>query len=257
VVLADVSHVAARSKSRKKAKAAKRSRPRRAPAEGIETPSPPLLPAAQVEIIEIPPDPPLQPHPVDVIGTPPDVPLHLASVNVHEVLSASTQRMPEAILIEPQPEPPLPAAEEGPPKPIKILLVEDGNFLRLEIQRALVRAGYAVVTASDGEAAIEAARKSQPDLILLDLLLPRIGGQDVLKTLKKDPETASISVVVLTGLSQMNAERLQADGALAFFEKSDLGLDKGSEVLLAALSAIVQQLPCGRRRKRAAAAPSR
>jgi CheY-like chemotaxis protein len=249
--------MAARSKSRKRAKAGKRSRPRRAPAKGIETPSPPSLPAVQVEIIEIPPDPPPQPPPVDEIGAPLDAPRHLASVSVHEVRPELTQLTLEVMLIEPQPEPPPPAAEEGPPKPIKILLVEDSNFLRLAIQRALVRAGYAVVTASDGEAAIEAARKSQPDLILLDLLLPKIGGQDVLRTLKKDPATTGISVVVLTGLSQKNAERLQADGALAFFEKSDLGLDKGSEVLLAALSAIVQQLPCVHRRKRAAAASSR
>ena len=135
-------------------------------------------------------------------------------------------------------------------------MVEDGSFLRLGIQRALARAGYSVVTAADGEAGIEAARKSQPDLILLDLLLPKIGGQDVLKTLKKDPATASISVVVLTGLSQRNAERLQADGALAFLEKSDRGIEKGPEVLLAALSAIVQQLPCIQVRKRAASAAS-
>jgi len=151
--------------------------------------------------------------------------------------------------------PPTSEEPEGPPKPVKILLVEDGNFLRLRIERALSRAGYCVVTATDGEKGLEVARTAQPDLILLDLLLPRIGGQDVLKTLKRDPATAGISVVVLTGLSHKNAERLLADGALAFFEKSELALEKGSEFLLAAVSRIVQRLPAVLEgRKRAVAA---
>ena len=257
--------MAARSKSRKKSKAAKGSRARRASAKVVETPSPPLPVAALVEVIELPPDPRLQPVAVEVIE-PPEPPLHPATVTAHEATPASAPQAPDASVVESPPErpltqeplllsepPPQPAAEDLPPKPIKILLVEDGNFLRLEIQRALVRAGYAVVIAVDGEAGIEAARNSHPDLILLDLLLPKIGGQDVLKILKKDPATADISVVVLTGLSQRNAERLQADGALAFLEKSDLALEKGPEVLLAALSAIVQQLPRTQGRKGAAA----
>jgi CheY-like chemotaxis protein len=70
-------------------------------------------------------------------------------------------------------------------------------------------------------------------------------GPDVLKALKKDPATAGIAVVVLTGLSQKNAGRLQQDGACAFLEKSDLGLDKGLETLLAALAGIVQKLHLG------------
>jgi len=65
-------------------------------------------------------------------------------------------------------------------------------------------------------------------------------GPDVLKALKKDPSTAGIAVVVLTGLSQKNAVRLQQDGACAFLEKSELGLDKGCETLLAALAGIVR-----------------
>jgi CheY-like chemotaxis protein len=157
---------------------------------------------------------------------------------------------------EPAPRAPLSPQADGPPKPIKILLVEDASFLRLAIERALARAGYSVVTAIDGEQGIEAARKAQPDLILLDLLLPKVGGQDVLKALKKDPATAGIAVVVLTGLSQMNAERLQADGALAFLEKSALALEKGSGVLLEALQGIIQGLPWAQGRKRPAAAGS-
>jgi CheY-like chemotaxis protein len=125
---------------------------------------------------------------------------------------------------------------------IKILLVEDSKFLRMATERALARAGYAMSTAGDGEQAIELAREEKPDLILLDMLLPKMTGPDVLKALKKDPTTAGIAVVAFTGLSQKNASRLQKDGAVAFLDKADLGLDKGSEALLVALAQILRDL---------------
>jgi len=124
----------------------------------------------------------------------------------------------------------------------KILLVEDSKFLRLATERALARAGYDVIAAQDGEEALQAARENHPDVILLDMLLPRMAGPDVLKALKKDPATAGIAVVVLTGLSQKNASRLRQDGAFAFLEKSELGLDKGCEALLSVLADIVRRL---------------
>jgi CheY-like chemotaxis protein len=124
----------------------------------------------------------------------------------------------------------------------KILLVDDSKFLRIATERALARAGYSVTAAMDGERALELARSSRPDLILLDMLLPKMSGPEVLKALKKDPATAGIAVVVFTGLSQKNAERLKNDGAFAFLEKSELGLDKGSETFLLALAEIVRKL---------------
>jgi CheY-like chemotaxis protein len=124
----------------------------------------------------------------------------------------------------------------------KILLVDDSKFLRLATERALARAGYDVSTAADGEHALQTARETRPDLILLDMLLPRMSGPDVLKALKNDPATAGIAVVVFTGLSQKNAERLRRDGACAFLEKSELGLDKGCDLLLAAVAEIVHKL---------------
>ena len=99
----------------------------------------------------------------------------------------------------------------------KILLVDDSKFLRLATERALTRAGYGVSTASDGEHALAVAREQKPDLILLDMLLPKMTGPDVLKALKKDPATAGIAVVVFTGLSQKNATRLQQDGVAHFW----------------------------------------
>jgi len=67
-------------------------------------------------------------------------------------------------------------------------------------------------------------------------------GPDVLKALKNDPATAGIAVVAFTGLSHKNAVRLEQDGACAFLDKAELGLDKGSEALLAALAGIVRRL---------------
>lgn len=124
----------------------------------------------------------------------------------------------------------------------KILLVDDSKFLRLATERALIRAGYEVQTANDGEHALQLARQMKPDLILLDMLLPKLSGQNVLKELKSDPNTAGIAVIVFTGLSCKNAARLKLDGAFAFLEKSQLGLDKGCGALLAAVADMVKQL---------------
>jgi len=126
---------------------------------------------------------------------------------------------------------------------IKILLVEDSKFLRLSTERALARAGYEVSSAADGEEALQMAREKVPDLIFLDMLLPKVSGPEVLIALKKDPMTKAIPVVVMTGLSQKNASRLQGDGAAWFLEKSALELEKGSDKLLTAVREIVKKLP--------------
>ncbi len=124
----------------------------------------------------------------------------------------------------------------------KILLVEDSTFLRIATERILIRAKYEVCTAADGEEALRAASEKKPDLILLDMMLPKLSGPEVLKQLKTNPETAGIAVVVLSGLSQKNAERLQKDGALTYLEKTDLDLDRGGAPLLAVLEGIVEKI---------------
>src|SRR5450755_2975587 len=126
---------------------------------------------------------------------------------------------------------------------MKILLVEDSKFLRLATGRALTRAGYEMSFAGDGDEALLMAGEMLPDLILLDMMLPKMSGLEVLKALKKEPATEAIPVVVLTGLSQTNAERLRGDGAFAFLAKGDLALDQGAEPLLAAVRKIFTELP--------------
>src|SRR5271166_1250500 len=125
----------------------------------------------------------------------------------------------------------------------KILLVEDSKFLRLANERALTRGGYEVISAVDGDEALVMAREGMPDLILLDMLLPKMSGLDVLRALKQNPGTRAIPVVVLTGMSQKNAARLEADGAFGFLEKAELELEKGTWRLLAAVAEFVKRLP--------------
>ena len=132
---------------------------------------------------------------------------------------------------------------------MKILLIEDSKFLRLATERAMVRAGYKVTSAPDGEEGLRMAREELPDLILLDIMLPKLSGPDVLKALKLDPATAAIPVVVISGLSQKNAAKLEKDGAFAFLEKSELALDQGSEPLLVKLASIKKQLSAAAGRK--------
>ena len=89
-------------------------------------------------------------------------------------------------------------------------------------------------------------------MILLDMLLPKIPGLDVLKALKSDPATAEIVVVVLTGMSEKNAERLRKDGAFAFLSKEELALNQGAKPLLKALAQLADELQLGLRQKAAA-----
>jgi two-component system cell cycle response regulator DivK len=124
---------------------------------------------------------------------------------------------------------------------MKVLLVEDSKFLRVATEQALTSAGYEVVSAGDGDQAVRLAREHTPALILLDVMLPKMSGPDVLRVLKNDPATAAIPVMMLTGLSQKNAQQLEKDGACAFFEKSDSMLGNGPHSLLASVDRILRK----------------
>lgn len=113
-----------------------------------------------------------------------------------------------------------------------ILLVEDSRLLRLANVRTLVKAGYSVVTAGDGEEALRIAYATVPDLILLDMLLPTLGGVQVLQALRSNALTALIPVVVLSSLPQKNELKLKKEGATAYFEKSQLDLGQYPESLI-------------------------
>src|SRR6202020_898673 len=115
---------------------------------------------------------------------------------------------------------------------MKVLLIEDSKFQRTANGRALIRAGYDVMYAADGEEGLGAARENIPDLILLDMMLPKLSGLDVLRALKLDALVKHIPVIVLTGLGQGNEGKLLNDGAAAFLLKTEKSLENNSRVLI-------------------------
>ena len=121
-----------------------------------------------------------------------------------------------------------------------ILLVEDSKFLRVATERILIKAGYQVVCAGDGDEGLALAGSRLPDLIVLDMLLPKLSGPEVLRSLKRNDLTAHIPVVVLSSLSQNNGPKLVQEGADAFIEKGSLLADPGR--LLAAVMAALPRI---------------
>ncbi len=91
----------------------------------------------------------------------------------------------------------------------KILLVEDNEMNRDMLSRRLERRGYTVLIAEDGEQGIASAHSSAPDLILMDISLPKLSGWDATLALKKDPATAKIPIIALTAHA-MAADRQKA-----------------------------------------------
>ena len=92
---------------------------------------------------------------------------------------------------------------------MKILLVEDNEMNRDMLSRRLARRGYAVLAAMDGQAAIEAALREQPDLVLMDMGLPVLDGWEATRRIKADPRTTAIPVIALTAHA-MAADRERA-----------------------------------------------
>lgn len=83
-----------------------------------------------------------------------------------------------------------------------ILIIEDDYFIRELYERQLNKRGYSVVSAADGAEGLVKAAEVNPNLILLDIMLPKLNGLDLLGTLKAKPETQNIPVVLLTNLGQ-------------------------------------------------------
>jgi len=102
----------------------------------------------------------------------------------------------------------------------KILLVDDAKNIILVIKMSLQKAGYEVYTAQDGLTAIQKAQKIEPDLILLDILLPKMNGFLVCEALKDDPKTENIPVIFLSAKSENNdMEKAKSLGAKDYLVK--------------------------------------
>lgn len=104
----------------------------------------------------------------------------------------------------------------------RILVVEDTELLRRMYRDRLVQDGYEVADAPDGLAALSLLRDQHFDLILLDLIMPRMGGIQVLEAVKQDPRTQSIPIVVLTNLGEESTiERAVSLGAVDYLIKNE------------------------------------
>jgi DNA-binding response OmpR family regulator len=104
--------------------------------------------------------------------------------------------------------------------PKKILLVEDNTELLELLSMNCEDAGFATATATNGVEALEKARAFSPDLIVLDLVLPELDGFAVCETLRKEPATASVPIIMLSGLSsQFSRYAGFESGGTDFFTK--------------------------------------
>jgi DNA-binding response OmpR family regulator len=108
----------------------------------------------------------------------------------------------------------------------KILLVEDDINLRDIYSARFTAEGYQVITASDGEEALATAVRERPDLIILDVMMPKISGFDVLDILRSTPETKQTKVIMMTALSQeTDRKRGESLGANKYLIKSQVTLE--------------------------------
>lgn len=111
-------------------------------------------------------------------------------------------------------------AEEKQAK-ARILIVDDDAFLAGIYATKLELDGFAVLSARDGDEGLRLAAKEKPDLILLDVLMPKLDGFEVLKRLKEDPASKEIPVIMLTNLGQKeDVEKGMSEGAVDYLIKA-------------------------------------
>ncbi len=113
----------------------------------------------------------------------------------------------------------------------KIMLVEDDNNLREIYEARLLAEGYEIISAEDGEQALALAVKEKPDLIISDIMMPKISGFDMLDILRSTPETKHTKVIMMTALSQAE-DKTRADklGADRYLVKSQVTLEDVAKV---------------------------
>lgn len=108
-----------------------------------------------------------------------------------------------------------------------ILFVEDESALQKTIGEVLSLEGYQVIPALDGEIGLRLAKEKKPDLILLDLIMPKVNGFEVLEKLKKDSLTRDVPVIVLTNLEGMaDVNKAIELGATTYLVKAQYSLDE-------------------------------
>ena len=115
-------------------------------------------------------------------------------------------------------------------KKAMILIVEDDQVLLRALYLTFHKGDYTVATATDGDTAIKMAGRLKPDIILLDLLLPKVDGFSVIKILKSNPSLKHIPIIVLSNLGgDEDVEKAKSLGAKDYFVKANTKLEELSE----------------------------
>jgi len=109
----------------------------------------------------------------------------------------------------------------------KILFIEDEAAVQKTLGESLRKAGYEVQSALDGELGLALAKKGEADLILLDIMLPKLSGLEILERIKQDEKIKDIPVIILTNLENIaEVERAVELGAKTYLVKSNYGLEE-------------------------------
>jgi CheY-like chemotaxis protein len=107
----------------------------------------------------------------------------------------------------------------------RVLVVEDDRFLRRACEASLRQRGLDVITAADGEEGLSLAQSEHPALVLLDLLMPKMSGLEMLRAMKADDKMRGIPVLVLSNSSrQQDVDEIMRLGAIGYLVKADLSL---------------------------------
>jgi DNA-binding response OmpR family regulator len=110
---------------------------------------------------------------------------------------------------------------------LKVVLVEDDKFLQKILMTKFIKEGFDVRSASDAEEGLQLIMTEAPNIVLLDLILPKMSGFDLLTELKTNPKTKSIPVVILSNLGQdEDIARAKGLGAIDFLVKADISINE-------------------------------
>ncbi|MBI4034173.1 MAG: response regulator [Candidatus Brennerbacteria bacterium] len=107
-----------------------------------------------------------------------------------------------------------------------ILLVEDEPLLANLLRQRLEKEGFKVILATDGEEGLKILKTSQPNLILLDIILPKLSGFELMERLKTDPDFGKSPIVIISNLGQeSDVERGRVLGAIGYFVKAKMSIE--------------------------------
>lgn len=104
----------------------------------------------------------------------------------------------------------------------KVLIVEDEQIILDLLQKKLIREGYETLVAKDGDEGLRVMRQNRPDIVLLDIIMPKVGGLEVMAEMQKDPELKKIPIIVISNSGQpVEIDKAQALGARDWLVKAE------------------------------------